>query len=126
MINPSESGMMYSEAFVGVFHLLEFAGPFQVVALGESDSGLGILHLLDGFVDGRGQVAVAHAELDRDEPAVVLAVDIRGPGLVGDHVRQLRERNAVTRAVVRATGDVDQDPVDHLGIVAQARAGAAA
>ena len=38
---------------------------------------------------------------------------------MGDHVGQLRERNAVTRAVVRRAGHVDQDPVDHLGIIAQ-------
>ena len=38
---------------------------------------------------------------------------------MGDHVGQLRERNAVTRAVVRAAGNVDQDAVDDLGIVTQ-------
>ena len=36
-----------------------------------------------------------------------------------DHVGQLRERNAIARAVVGGARDIDQDPVDHLGIVAQ-------
>ena len=40
---------------------------------------------------------------------------------MGDHLRQLRQRDAVTRARIASAGYVHQDPVDDLGIVAELR-----
>ncbi len=70
------------QAIVGLLHLLEFAGPDDVVALGENDAGLGVVDFSLGLRDRRGQIAVADAELDRQVAPVVLAVDVGGPGFV--------------------------------------------
>src|SRR5271157_406677 len=109
------------EACVGLLHLLELSGPLDAVTLlGKSSAGVRIVDLALGFVDGRLEVAAPDAELDRYEPAIVLAIDVRGSRLVGCDLGQLQERDSVAR-VIAAAGNVNQDALDHQWVVALAR-----
>ena len=82
---------------------------------------LGSSTLLHRFGDRRGQVAVAHAELDRDETTVVFTVDVRGPGLWATMCVNWERGIRYPGLELSEPGYVDQDPVDHFGIVAQLR-----
>ena len=74
--------MMYIRRSLASFICSNSPDHSMLVALaGGCTPVLGIIRPCDGLGDGRGQVAIADAELDRDEPAVVLAVDVRAPGL---------------------------------------------
>ena len=68
---------------------LELAGPLDAVA-GRQLDVLG--DALLRFRDGAGEVAAAHAELDRHEALVALAKDVGGAGVERDR-GELAQRN---------------------------------
>ena len=60
---------------LGLLHFLEFAAPLGAVGGLEQRGGLGLR-----LGHGAGQVALAHAELDGDQPVALLAGNGRGAG----------------------------------------------
>jgi hypothetical protein len=84
---------------LGLLQRFELARVLDAVALGQFDLGG---HALLQFGDGAAQVALAHAELDRDVALVALVVDVGGTGVerdVGD-VAQRHEGVGAARAGV--------------------------
>ena len=83
MISPIEIGTIHIRRSLASSICCELARPVDVVARREAGARLGILDLLLGLGDRRGQVAALDAELDRDVAAVVLAIDVGRARLVG-------------------------------------------
>ena len=69
------------KSFLRLLHSLELSGPLDAIAdrerhvLGDPLLRLG---------NRAGEVAAAHAELDRHEPLIALVIDVRGAGVQGD------------------------------------------
>ena len=82
-------------------------------------SFLGVLDLLLGLVDGRGEVAVPDAELDRDVALVVLTVDVRRPGDVRVDLGQLPERDPGPGLAVGSPGVSTGMRLMTVGVVAE-------
>src|SRR5438874_6722832 len=61
------------QALIGFLHFLELAAPFGAIRSLEQIGGLGL-----GLSNGATEISAAHAELHRDQPVALLAVDRRG------------------------------------------------